>query len=165
MTSLSFVLANSYTTFAAATASALMLYINGPTILSDITSKEVPCTARRASVFFNTCRYTPFLRALARKEVISATGMPRYSATTMVWACATCALTSATTACFSCRLRAKVFLHPHIGHRYDVRVNDRVLKTGSEPQSFLLAGTPSAWADVTSSIKPPANYAFGAYGL
>src|SRR5512134_1630849 len=68
----------------------------------------VSATARRARVFLSTRRYTPDWRALARNRVMFPTGRPRYCATTIAWAFATWALTSATTAFFSSRLRLKV---------------------------------------------------------
>ena len=46
--------------------------------------------------------------AAAAEEQTEFTVMPRYSATTTVWAPATCAATSATTAFFSSRFRLKV---------------------------------------------------------
>src|SRR5690606_22188567 len=53
---------------------------------------------------------TPDLRASRRRFVRLPTSRPRYSARTIAWAFATCADTSATTACFSVRLRPKVLL-------------------------------------------------------
>src|SRR5712664_141359 len=77
----------------------------------DSPANGVPSTARRASVFLRTRRYTPALRAFARSSVMRPTSRPRYSATTIVFAFATCAETSATTAFFLSRSRAKVYLH------------------------------------------------------
>src|SRR5256885_9035953 len=77
----------------------------------DSPANGVPSTARRARVFLRTRRYTPDLRAFARSSVMRPTSRPRYSATTIVFAFATCAETSATTAFFLSRSRAKVYLH------------------------------------------------------
>src|SRR6267143_903531 len=77
----------------------------------DSSANGVPSTARRARVFLRTRRYTPALRAFARSSVMRPTSRPRYSATTIVFAFATCAEISATTAFFLSRSRAKVYLH------------------------------------------------------
>ena len=63
-----------------------MPYASGPTILSASVANGVSATARRTRVFLTTRKYTPEARAFARSCVISATGMPRFSAITM--ACA-----------------------------------------------------------------------------
>src|SRR5437879_7916137 len=77
----------------------------------DSPANGVPSTARRARVFLRTRRYTPDLRAFARSSVMRPTSRPRYSATTIAFAFATCAETSATTAFFLSRSRPKVYLH------------------------------------------------------
>src|SRR5690606_32964001 len=83
--------------------------MSGPTMRSDSASNGVPATARRASVFFNTRRYTPCSRACLRNAVIAPTSRPRYSATTIACAFATSAETSATTPAFASRFRAICF--------------------------------------------------------
>src|SRR6266480_4993850 len=77
----------------------------------DSPANGVPSTARRARVFLRTRRYTPDLRAFARSSVMRPTSRPRYSATTIALAFATCAEISATTAFFLSRSRPKVYLH------------------------------------------------------
>src|SRR5260370_32681069 len=77
----------------------------------DSPANGVPSTARRARVFLRTRRYTPDLRAFARSSVMRPTSRPRYSATTIALAFASCAETSATTAFFLSRSRPKVYLH------------------------------------------------------
>src|SRR5258705_114219 len=76
----------------------------------DSPANGVPSTARRASVFLRTRRYTPDLRAFARSSVMRPTSRPRYSATTTAFAFANCAETSATIAFFLSRSRPKVYL-------------------------------------------------------
>src|SRR5689334_4985896 len=110
MTSFSFALANSLSTLAVATASGEMPYTSGPFMCWDSPANGVPSTARRARVFLRTRRYTPDLRAFARSSVIRPTSRPRYSATTIAFAFASCAETSATTAFFLSRSRPKVYL-------------------------------------------------------
>jgi hypothetical protein len=107
-TSLSLSLAKLESTLAAATGSAEKPYTSGPTNLSDSPENGVPSTARRASVFFSTRSWTPWLRAFLRSLVTDSTSRPRYSATTIVWAAATRAETSSTLAAFSWRLRPTV---------------------------------------------------------
>src|SRR5438128_5293406 len=77
----------------------------------DSPANGVPSTARRARVFLRTRRYTPDLRAFARSSVMRPTSRPRYSATTIALAFASCAETSATIAFFLSRSRPKVYLH------------------------------------------------------
>ena len=52
--------------------------------VTTLIKNRLPVTARRASVFFRTLRFTPWLRAALRSFVMSATVMPRYSANTSV---------------------------------------------------------------------------------
>src|SRR5262245_57782228 len=110
MTSFSLALANSLSTFAVATASGEMPYTSGPFMCWDSPANGVPSTARRARVFLRTRRYTPDLRAFARNSVMRPTSRPRYSATTIALAFASCAETSATIAFFFSMSRPKVYL-------------------------------------------------------
>ncbi len=83
ITNLSLPLAKSERTFATATGSVPMPYASGPTILSASGANGVSTTARRTRVFLTTRKYTPAARAFARRCVMSATAMPRFSTITM----------------------------------------------------------------------------------
>src|SRR5690606_5174603 len=70
----------------------------------------VPATARDASVFLTTRKYTPVSRAFLRIAVICSTVVPAYSAATREWALAATSDSSATTSCFRVSLRAIALL-------------------------------------------------------
>src|SRR5450432_4353312 len=107
VTSLSLSLLNALTMRAAAPGSSLEnARTMGPFNAGEMHSKEVPATALRASVFLTIRRYTPSLRALARRSVICVTVKPRFSAPTTDRAFAATALTSSTTTFFSSNLSA-----------------------------------------------------------
>src|SRR5690606_6720658 len=84
----------------------------GPRKLSRMHSKLVPSTARLASVFLTTFKYTPALRAATRSSVISATVSPRYSAAMADCALAATSATSATSAFLASRFSAMAQLLP-----------------------------------------------------
>ena len=105
--SLSLPLANSLIRRPAAPGSSVEnAYRRGPTIASLATAKSVPSTARAASVFLTTFKYTPVSRAFLRIAVICSTVVPAYSAAIRECALAATSATSATTFCFWDRLRA-----------------------------------------------------------
>src|SRR5690606_2177932 len=79
---------------------------SGPTNASCKHSNSVPCTARRASVFLTTFKYTPALRASRRRASICVAVRPRYSAATTDRALPATSATSCTIAFFCSRLRA-----------------------------------------------------------
>src|SRR3984893_687485 len=107
VTSLSLSFENALTIRAAAPGSSLEnARTMGPFSAGEMHSKAVPATALRASVFLTIRRYTPSLRAFARRSVICVTVKPRFSAPTTDRAFAATALTSATTTFFSSNLSA-----------------------------------------------------------
>src|SRR5690606_2927853 len=110
-TSLSLPLANSLIRRPAAPGSSVEnAYSSGPTRASLTHSYSVPATAREASVFLTTRKYTPVSRAFLRIAVICSTVVPAYSAATREWALTAISDSSATTSCFWVRLRAIALL-------------------------------------------------------
>src|ERR1700730_1541772 len=102
--SLSFALAKSFTTRAAAPGSSFeKASTSGPLSFGPTASNDVPASALRASVFLTTRMYTPCFLALARSSVICPTVSPRSSAATTDWAFAATSATSATSAFLSSR--------------------------------------------------------------
>src|SRR6185312_3409505 len=115
--SLSLSLANSLIRRPAAPGSSVEnAYSSGPTRASLTTSNSVPATARDASVFLTTRKYTPDSRAFLRIAVICSTVVPAYSAATRECAFAATSASSATTSCFWDRLRAIALLQMNSAH-------------------------------------------------
>src|SRR5574340_517888 len=90
-----------------------------------------------------------------------STVMPRYSATTTVWAAATCAVTSATTAFFSSRFRLKVL--PPSQLRSVARLCPRGAPAGGLDRKILLGNAICVGSDVRKQrmkvithLQPPA---------
>ena len=80
--SLSFLLANSTATFAAATGSREKAIAVGPVNIGESCSNFVPARASRASRFFVTLKLAPAARICRRRSVTSATVKPVWWVTT-----------------------------------------------------------------------------------
>src|SRR5580692_10763329 len=153
VTSLSLSLVNALTMRAAAPGSSLEnARTIGPFNAGEMHSKEVPATALRASVFLTIRRYTPSLRALARRSVICVTVKPRFSAPTTDRAFAATALTSATTTFFSSNLSAIYRFPVEKRHTTDTNAAVRIHPLSNKyssvrpSQAFLIPVPPSAQA-------------------
>jgi len=111
ITSFSFALANSLSTLAVATASGRdAVHQRSLHVLGQPGERRAFDGAARKGVLENAQVHARFA-AFARNSVMRPTSRPRYSATTIDLAFASCAETSATTAFFLSRSRPKVYLH------------------------------------------------------